>query len=107
MAIVFVSPTKKRSAAIWIASAVLVLVIILVAAITFLPELREKLAVAEPELVLTIPEVTINFGIMDSDRVKNLDPFLAVVSGLDDPNQPAIGRLDPFASYNRSTGTRR
>lgn len=107
MAIIFVSPTKKRSAAAWIVSAVLVLIIALVAAMTFLPELKKKLAVAEPEPVLVIPGVTINFGAMDSDRVKNLDPFSTVVSDLNDPNQPAIGRLDPFASYNKGGGGRR
>lgn len=106
MAIIFVSPTKKRSAAIWIALVALAAVIVLVASITFLPELKRQFAVIEPEAVLAIPQITVNFGVIDSDRVKNLDPFLAVVSELDDPNQPAAGRPDPFASY-RAAGNRR
>ena len=76
MAIVFISPKKKQAIFFEIMTGVLVLFLLAVSSIVFLPEIKNRLNYVPPYQELSsLPAVKINFDIIDSDKVKKLEPF--------------------------------
>ena len=53
----------------------LILAVIAISFITFLPEIKDKFIAPAPPEISGIPEVKINFKVIDSEQVKDLEPF--------------------------------
>jgi hypothetical protein len=78
MAIVFISPKSKQRMFYVGIIMLLILFLIIISSIVFLPEfLNKNKSIPIKEILdkLDKSDVVINFNIMDSDKVKNLDPF--------------------------------
>lgn len=75
MAIVFVSPRKRKRIFFWIISISLIVLLAIVAFIAFPPEFRNTF-VDVPTTTYTVkPKININFDLLDSDQVKGLLEF--------------------------------
>lgn len=71
-----------------------VLLVAIIAGVVFLPEIKKALNFSEPkEVIFTPKEVTIDFGVIDSPAVKQLEPFDELIL------QDTVGRTDPFIPY--------
>lgn len=79
MAIVFVSPKKKQKIFFTITALIMTLFLVGVSLIALLPEFKEGLAIIPINIetgYITVPEVKINFNVVDSDSVRKLEPFV-------------------------------
>lgn len=96
MAIVFVSPQKKQKIFITAASALLAVFLVAAFVVFLVPELRNKpIEISEEEAYKT-PDIKINFDIIDSEKVKDLESF----SRIHEPaGETGIGRKEPFTPY--------
>jgi len=97
MAIIFVSPKRRQRIAMLSAMGVLALAMAGVAVFAFYPELKALIYPVQTPEVAVMPEIKINFSIVDSDRVKNLDPFVL------DAGEVPSGRENPFAAFPKAT----
>ncbi len=97
MAIIFVSPRKTQRIIFVLAVILFVLILLAIAFVAVLPELRNQLSVAPAAGQFKMPDVNINFDVVDSDQVKNLEPFTNIQT---EYNYVAID-----ASGNQSLGT--
>lgn len=75
MAILFTSPKKRRRIFLWSITLLLILLLFMISLIIFPPQFRNELQSTVPEGVFDMLNTKINFNIMDSNQVKNLDPF--------------------------------
>ena len=75
MAIIFISPKKKQKIFIWLISIALILFLVTILFIIFSPGFKNETASIPIQDVLYNPSARINFDIMDSSLVKNLDLF--------------------------------
>jgi len=91
MAIVFLSPKKKQRLLFWSISLFVALVLAVVLFTAFSVELGDQLDVDLKDIVM--PDVKINFDVLNSSKVKNLEPFRDM--GQVDP----AGRTEPFLPY--------
>ena len=92
MAIVFTSPVKKQRIFFWSIFSCIVLFLFIVSLIVFPPAFKSALKDAPTE----DSPITINFNVLDSDAIKNLEPFLMLQA---DKSSMNIGRNNPFVSY--------
>ncbi len=95
MAIVFVSPKRRQRILQLIFASVLAVVVLLVAGVTFWPEIKSLFSIEQDQEIAAMPNVKINFSVVDSEKVKNLEAF---------PNLSAAdvtGRQNPFAIYEQ------
>ncbi len=80
-----------------VAMAVILLVLAVMGSIflaVFFHEIKNHFKVVLPQVVATVPLVKLNFTVIDSDRVAQLQPFVVGV----DAAAPA-GKEDPFVPY--------
>ena len=75
MAIVLISPQKRQKTFIWIASSLAVLVLLAIAFFIFAPMLSNNLNNIPDTGNYITPDIKLNFSIVDSAQVKNLEPF--------------------------------
>ena len=98
MAIVFISAKEKQRSFFTGLLLLLVLVVAGGALALFLPGFlnppQTPNSLTAPQFT-GLPPVSINFSVLDSDKVKNLQPFLAEPQEFSMP----VGRSDPFVSY--------
>ena len=84
---------------VWGASSIFVAALLMVSVVALLPELKNQLTVIPAEGTFTAPDISINFPLVDSNRVKNLEVF----EGIPSSNQLTVGRADPFLPANQQT----
>ncbi len=94
MAIIFISPKKQQRIIFWSATTVFMLALIGISAFMLLPEIKNQLTIIPETEAFKMPDVKINFSIVDSDKVKNLEPFANI-----DLQDIEVGSTNPFASY--------
>lgn len=97
MAIVFISPQKKQKIFFTITALAVALFLAGVATMALLPEFKEEFAVFPIPTDtgdITVPEVRINFSVVDSDPVKRLEPFGAI-----EIKEFGMGKEEPFVPY--------
>ena len=75
MAIVFISPKKRQRMFFGIMMVSLFFIFIAISLVMFLPELINKNKNIPPDMSFDQPDVVINFKILDSEKVKALEPF--------------------------------
>ncbi|KKP42231.1 MAG: hypothetical protein UR31_C0017G0010 [Parcubacteria group bacterium GW2011_GWA2_33_14] len=75
MAIVFISPKKRQRMFLLLITALLILSLIIMSFVTFFPEIKNKFQNVSTEGISQIPDVKINFSIIDSPAVENLELF--------------------------------
>jgi hypothetical protein len=76
MAVVFISPKKRQKTFFMWISGGFVLLLIFISLAVFLSKPPE----VQPELVFNKPKVTIDFSILDSEKFKNLEPLMEMLS---------------------------
>lgn len=91
MAIIFISIKKRQKRFFWAISALSLLAVVALSATVLLPELHGAPDVVVQE-VFEAPDVKVNFDIIDSPQVINLEPFLP--TAVEDNGN--IGRENPF-----------
>ena len=91
MAIIFVSIKKRQQKFFWAISALSLLAVVALSAAVLLPELNSAPDIVVQE-VFEAPDVKINFEVIDSPQVVNLEPFLPALL---EPGAEA-GRENPF-----------
>jgi len=94
MAIVFISPKKQQRTIFAAATLLLIVVLSIIFLAVFFREIKNRFTVVLPEGVASVPNVKLNFTLVDSDRVAQLRPFTAQVGAEAD-----IGKPDPFVPY--------
>ena len=82
MAIVFVSPKKRQRIFIAAVAAALVFVLAVIVFTTFIPEITKKFGDIPVNGSKNVPEIKINFEVVDSDAVANLEPTRAIAKEL-------------------------
>lgn len=93
MAIIFVSIKKRQQVFFWGISLLSLAGMAALAFLVLLPELQDAPDVVVQE-VFSAPDVDINFDLIDSAQVKNLEPFSpapvdsAAPAGRDNPFEP-------------------
>ncbi len=92
MAIVFQSPKKKQRIFFLLVMGLLVILLVVLALVTFLPELNNRFKDFPLEDTMSIPEIKINFAVMDSQQTQTLQLF-----GTMRPQEAGGGRPNPFA----------
>lgn len=75
MAIIFISPKKKQRTFFIIITVILALALFTIGVMALLPEFNRRLAKTDNGYVISIPEVMINFNLLDSERVKAMASF--------------------------------
>jgi len=75
MAIVFTSPKKQQRATFWVFALLFLGILSGLSIVLLLPEIQNQLTIIPAEGVFTMPDIKVNFGVVDSDKVKNLEPF--------------------------------
>lgn len=83
MAIVFVSPKKTQRTLFITSWSLFILALLSISVILILPEIRNQLNVTPTKGDFTMPDIKINFDVVDSDRVKNLEPFSNIQTQFD------------------------
>ncbi|MSU60542.1 MAG: hypothetical protein EXS52_01340 [Candidatus Staskawiczbacteria bacterium] len=78
MAIIFQSPKKKQRMFFLLIIGLLVVLLVVVALITFLPELNNRFKDFSGEDTMSIPEIRINFAVIDSQQTQSLILFKPV-----------------------------
>lgn len=73
MAIVFISPRKKQQMFFWGIALSLIVFLAIISLIVFLPDFLSKNS-NTPADMTSLPDITVNLNILDSDKVKNLQP---------------------------------
>lgn len=73
MAIVFISPQKKQRMFFITIATLFVMVLFILSLITFIPKIEDKLKNIPENGALNIPDVKINFGTVDSEKVRNME----------------------------------
>lgn len=68
--------------------------LIILALVTFLPEMNNAFKNFPAEDTMNIPEVKINFAVIDSQQTQNLQLFETI-----GPQDAGGGRPNPFAAY--------
>ncbi|MBM3206177.1 MAG: hypothetical protein FJZ43_00945 [Candidatus Staskawiczbacteria bacterium] len=91
MAIIFKSEKKEKKIFLWIMS---IFILFSLAIILFLTFIFEDKNVQYYSGDLLTPSIDINFGIMNSDKVKNLEQFPESFN-----ENEGVGRKDPFLPY--------
>ncbi len=92
MAIIFTSPKKKQRIFFRATLALLILLLFIVSFVLFSPMFENKLQNFPGEAAYAKPEIKIDFNIMDSDKVKNLEPFESVTIDFDYTAQDKNGK---------------
>ena len=97
MAITFISPDKKQNTFRGIITLVLVLVLFVMPFIVFTSFLSDEFESVFVEEVPK-PDISINFDIIDSEEVKNLESFSIIkiefsYSALDKNNRKVVGKV--------------
>ncbi len=93
MAIVFTSPRKKQRIILWIVAVLVLAAMTGISVVIFLPEIQNKLGNVVLVESIGPPMVNINFMVIDSEKVKNLELFSPL------PIEDAqIGRNNPFSA---------
>jgi hypothetical protein len=77
MAIVFVSSKRKQRIALWSIIGVFALVIAMVSLVVFPPDYRSMPEITQ-DGAMAKASIAINFNVVDSDQVKNMEPFSMV-----------------------------
>ncbi len=95
MAIIFVSPKRRQRIIMLSLIALLAVSVAGIGVFAFWPEIKSVvLGISPEEQVAAMPGVKINFSVVDSQKVKNLELFTPLqVPG------PVEGRENPFTSY--------
>ncbi|OGZ73046.1 MAG: hypothetical protein A2908_01825 [Candidatus Staskawiczbacteria bacterium RIFCSPLOWO2_01_FULL_38_12b] len=83
MAIVFISPKKRQRMFFGIMMVSLFFIFIAISLVMFLPELINKNKNIPPDMSFDQPDVVINFKILDSEKVKALEPFTRLETEFD------------------------
>lgn len=94
MAIIFQSPKKKQRVFFLLIIGLLVVLLAILSLVTFLPEINNAFKNFPVEDTMSIPEVKINFAVMDSEQTRNLQLFETI-----GPQEAGGGRANPFATY--------
>jgi len=76
MAIVFISAQKKQKVFFILITGALFLALIAISFYAFFPEIKSKFSALPDQQALEIPEVKVNFSIIDSKRVADLELFI-------------------------------
>lgn len=76
MAIIFTSAKRKKRMFFWAITMLFILVLFVISFVAFLPDKYESTDVAKKETQKE--EIKINFNVVDSDLVENLEPFLRI-----------------------------
>ena len=81
MAIVFIDQKRKKRLIVWVVVALSILILFTISLVIFPPIFKFQEGSLElrdgSEEVVIPPDININLGLLDSDRVKNLEPFLS------------------------------
>ena len=72
----------------------LLALLMILSLVTFLPEINTRFKNFPAQDAISIPEVKINFTVVDSLQTQNLQLFTGLESGVS-----SVGRKDPFAAY--------
>ncbi len=75
MAIVFISPQEKQRVFFRGVAIFAVLLLFIISLLIFLPGFVNKTSNTSTGVSSSNPNITINLSIMDSDKIKNLEPF--------------------------------
>lgn len=75
MAIIFVSPKKRQRTLFLILSIALLSILIAISLVFFIPGFLKRLQSPPTALLFESPDITINLDILNSNKVKNLEPF--------------------------------
>jgi len=94
MAIIFISPKKSQNMLVWTGFVFLALVLAGIAAVLLLPEIKNQVTIVPAKGSYTAPDISINFALLDSEKVKNLQSFNKQIQ-----QNSSVGRTDPFTSY--------
>ncbi len=94
MAIIFISPKKRQQMIFWTTTILFTVVLVGGATVALLPELKNQLTLIPNQGIFIMPDLNINFAVVDSDKVKNLETFSIIQL-----DQSQVGRGDPFGSY--------
>ncbi|HLD70398.1 MAG TPA: hypothetical protein VI937_00710 [Negativicutes bacterium] len=94
MAIIFVSPRKKQKIVFWGMAAALMLAMAGISIAVFLPEITTRLVGNKAVLPANVEEVKINFKVVDSTELKNLEFFEPLAT-----EETQIGRENPFSAF--------
>ena len=97
MAIIFISPKKRQRILFWSGAVIFFLALAGICTWALLPEIKNQLAVVPATDSFTMPDVNINFSLVDSNKVKNLQSFNNAIS-----QEASLGRTDPFTAYYQS-----
>lgn len=92
MAILFTSPRKKQRMFLRGITALLFLLLFIISLIVFPPDFKNQFDNNLPKEVFSAPDAAINFGILDSNQVKNLEPFGPVQTQFDYVAQDKNGK---------------
>lgn len=92
MAIVFISPKKKQRLIFWAFSLGLVLVLMLISAVSLLPEIKNELTIVPEQSSVAAPDVSIDFTIIDSQKIKDLESFDGVAMDFSYQAKDAAGK---------------
>lgn len=108
MAIVFVSPAKKQKVLFWIIGFVLVAVLVAGSVIALLPEIKNQLTIVEVPALPPGPDISLNFAVVDSNEVKNLESFAALqiefdYSAIDQSGSMVAGKIVAPSKENATT----
>lgn len=78
MAITFISPQKRQRVIFGGISLLVLLVLAGGSIVALLPEIKNQLTVIPIEGNFKMPDIKVDFVLVDSDKVKNLEPFLDI-----------------------------
>src|SRR3989344_3743748 len=78
MAIVFISAKNKQGAFFWGIIMLLVLFLAVVSLIVFLPDFLNTPPKIPKEVTFVSPNTSVDLGVLDSDKIKNLELFTPV-----------------------------
>jgi|SRR3989344_5053083 len=96
MAILFTSPKIEKRIVFWSTSILVIIILAVIFLIAFPPDLINQQKLNPLDVI--VPEIKINFDILNSNKVKNLESFSIIV-----PQSENIGRGEPFFPYFQST----
>ncbi len=75
MAIVLISPKKRQKTFFWVIIFLFVVILIAVSLFIFIPSFRSQIIDIPDSGTYATPDIKLNFNIIDSNQVKNLQPF--------------------------------
>ena len=76
MAIVFTSHKNTQGKVFWLVSFLVLIILMAGSFIILLPEIQDQLIVIPAEGTFAVPDIKIDYSLLDSDRVKKLEPFV-------------------------------